>query len=55
VLVEFTRDLVGVRSCGENDLFRKAMDTLARRIMTALTTAGARMVLNVKLLAESRR
>jgi hypothetical protein len=24
----------GVRSCGETDLFRKAMDTLARRILT---------------------
>jgi hypothetical protein len=35
VLVEFTRDLrVGVRSCGETDLFRKAMDALARRIPT---------------------
>jgi hypothetical protein len=34
VLVEFTRDRVGVRSSGEGDLFRKAMDTLARRILT---------------------
>jgi hypothetical protein len=34
VLVEFTRDRVGVRSCGESDLFGRTMDTLARRILT---------------------
>jgi hypothetical protein len=34
VLVEFARDRVSARSCGESDLFRKAMDTLARRILT---------------------
>ena len=34
VLIEFTRDRVGVRSCGFNDEFCKVMDALGTRILT---------------------